>query len=145
MDKGIYCLVFHNPDCTVMVGALGEITFRKGWHIYVGSALGTGGLKRVDRHIALSQEKNKRPKWHVDYLSTSEVFPLRYAVTAVTSLRLECLVASALGGESVPGFGCSDCYCDSHLFFREYDPRDEIRNIFRSLQLSPVTKTLKNP
>jgi Uri superfamily endonuclease len=145
MDKGIYCLVFHNPDCTIMVGALGEIAFRKGWHIYVGSALGTGGLKRVDRHIALSEEKNKRPKWHVDYLSTSEVFPLRYAVTAVTPLRLECLVASALGGESIPGFGCSDCYCDSHLFFREHDPRDEIRNIFRSLQLSPVTKILKNP
>jgi Uri superfamily endonuclease len=145
MDKGIYCLVFHNTACTIEVGALGEIAFRKGWHIYVGSALGSGGLKRVDRHMALFEKKDKRPKWHVDFLLTNEEFPLRYAVVAETSLRLECLVASALGGESVPRFGCSDCTCDSHLFYREQDPRDEVRNVFRSLQLAPVTKILKNP
>jgi Uri superfamily endonuclease len=145
MDKGIYCLVFHNPAGTIRVGALGEITFREGWHIYVGSALGSGGLKRVDRHMALAQQKDRRPKWHVDYLLTDGAFPLRYAIIAVTSLRLECLVASALGGEGVPAFGCSDCTCDSHLFFRNEDPRNEIRNVFRSLQLVPVTKTLKNP
>ena len=145
MDKGIYCLVFHNAEAAIGVGALGEIAFRKGWHIYVGSALGSGGLKRVDRHLALSQEKDRRPKWHVDYLLTNDNFPLRYAIIATTSLRLECLVSSALEGEGVPRFGCSDCYCESHLFYREQDPRDEIRNVFRSLQLSPVTKTLKNP
>jgi Uri superfamily endonuclease len=145
MDKGIYCLVFHNPECTIGVGALGGITFRKGWHIYIGSALGSGGLKRLERHIALSQEKDKRPKWHVDYLLANENFPLRYAIYAVTPLRLECLVASALGGESVPGFGCSDCTCPSHLFYRQTDPAEEIREVFRCLQLRPVTKTLKNP
>lgn len=145
MDKGIYCLVFHNPECTIGVGALGEVAFRKGWHIYIGSALGSGGLKRLERHIALSQEKDKRPKWHVDYLLAGETFPLRYAVYAVTSLRLECLVASALGGESIPGFGCSDCYCPSHLIYREQDPREEIREIFRTLKLVPFTKTIKNP
>jgi len=145
MDKGIYCLVFHNPGCTISVGALGEIVFRKGWHIYIGSALGCGGLKRLERHIALAEAKDKRPKWHVDYLLASDLFPLRYAVSATTSLRLECLVASALSGESVPGFGCSDCACTSHLFFRESDPVQEIRQVFRCLQLVPVTKTLKNP
>jgi Uri superfamily endonuclease len=145
MDKGVYCLVFHNAECTVGVGALREIAFRKGWHVYVGSALGSGGLKRVERHFALAQEKNKRPKWHVDFLLTNEAFPLRYAVTARTSLRLECLVASALGGESISRFGCSDCACDSHLFYRETDPRDEIREVFRSLKLMPVTKTIKTP
>lgn len=62
MDKGVYCLVFHNPACTVRIGALGEIAFRKGWHIYVGSALGSGGLKRLGRHIALAADKDKRPK-----------------------------------------------------------------------------------
>jgi Uri superfamily endonuclease len=145
MDKGVYCLVFHNSECTIGVGALGEIGFRKGWHVYVGSALGSGGLKRVERHMALSLEKDKRPKWHVDFLLTNEEFPLRYAVTARTSLRLECLVASALGGEGIPRFGCSDCACDSHLFYRETDPRDEIRDVCRSLKLVPVTKTIKTP
>jgi Uri superfamily endonuclease len=145
MDKGIYCLVFHNPGCTIPVGARGDTEFRKGWHIYIGSALGSGGLSRLERHITLSQEKNKRPKWHVDYLLTSETFPLRYAVYAITSLRLECLLASALGGENVPGFGCSDCTCPSHLFYRKSDPAGEIREVFRCLKLRPVTKTLKNP
>ena len=145
MDKGVYCLVFHNPACTAGIGALGEIAFRKGWHIYIGSALGTGGLKRLERHIALFEEKNKHPKWHVDYLLTNDNFPLRYAVSATTPLRLECLLASALGGESVPLFGCSDCTCSSHLFYRESDPVMEVRNVFRCLQLSPVTKTIKNP
>lgn len=145
MDKGIYCLVFHNPSCTLKIGALGEIAFRNGWHIYVGSALGSGGLARLNRHIALSEEKDKRPKWHVDYLLTSNVFPLRYAVFARTSLRLECLVASALGGEDVPRFGCSDCACPSHLLYRKTDPLPEIKEVFRCLQLVPQTKTIKNP
>ena len=145
MDKGIYCLVFHNPACTAGIGALGEIAFRKGWHIYVGSALGTGGLKRLERHIALAEKKDKPPKWHVDYLLTSQNFPLRYAVYAPTPLRLECLLASAIGGGGVPWFGSSDCTCTSHLFYRESDPVMEVRNVFRCLQLVPVTKTIKNP
>ena len=103
MDKGIYCLVFSNPACTVRVGALGEIAFRRGWHIYVGSALGSGGLARLERHIALSRNKDKRPKWHVDYLSESQPFSLRYTLHAVTEERLECRLAEALGGENYPG------------------------------------------
>jgi len=111
MDKGIYCLVFENPSCTVRVGALGEIAFRRGWHIYVGSALGSGGLARLERHVALSRNKDRRPKWHVDYLSASQSFCLRSSVSAMTEERLECRLAAALGGENIPGFGCSDCDC----------------------------------
>lgn len=142
MDKGIYCLVFHNPACTIGVGAMGDVAFRKGWHIYVGSALGTGGLRRLERHIALAGKKDKRPKWHVDYLLTSDNFPLRYAVSATTTLRVECILASALGGECVPGFGCSDCACTSHLFYRETDPLQEVKDVFRCLRLRPQTKTI---
>lgn len=145
MDKGIYCLVFHNPACTVVVGALGEIAFHNGWHVYVGSALGTGGLKRLERHIALAEHKDKRPKWHVDYLLTGKNFPLRYAVSATTPLRLECILASALGGDCVPAFGCSDCACTSHLFFRQTDPLREVKNAFRCLHLRPQTKTINIP
>jgi Uri superfamily endonuclease len=145
MDKGLYCLVFHNPACTVDVGAMGSVAFCSGWHVYVGSALGAGGLKRLDRHIALAEKKDKRPKWHVDYLLMNENFPLRYTVSAATPLRLECLLATALGGEHVPDFGCSDCTCPSHLFFRKTDPVHEVRQVFRCLDLRPVTKTIKNP
>ena len=144
MDKGIYCLVFRNPACTVRTGALGEIAFRRGWHIYVGSALGSGGLARLERHIALSRDRDKRPKWHVDYLSTSPCFTLRFAISAPTKERLECRLAETLGGERVAGFGCSDCDCASHLFFRRKNPLGEVQGAFRSLRLAACTKTLMN-
>jgi Uri superfamily endonuclease len=144
MDKGIYCLIFSNPACPVRVGALGEIAFRRGWHIYAGSALGSGGLARLARHIALSQNKDKRPTWHVDNLSASPVFSLRYTVHALTEERLECRLAEALGYENVPGFGSSDCDCPSHLFYRRRNPIREVETAFRSLGLTACTKTLMN-
>ena len=144
MDKGIYCLVFKNPACTVRVGALGEIAFRKGSHIYVGSALGSGGLARLERHIALSRNRDKRPKWHVDYLSESQSFSLRYTLHAVTEERLECRLAEALGGETVPAFGCSDCSCPSHLFFRRRNPVKETEAAIRSLGLTACATILMN-
>jgi Uri superfamily endonuclease len=144
MDKGIYCLVFSNPACMVRVGALGEIAFRKGWHIYTGSALGSGGLARLERHIALSRDKDKRPKWHVDWLSTSQAFSLRYTLHAATDDRLECRLAAAIGGENIPGFGCSDCDCTSHLFYRQRNPAGEVKAAFGTLGLTACTKTLMN-
>jgi Uri superfamily endonuclease len=144
MDKGIYCLVFSNPSCTTRVGALGEIAFLPGWHIYVGSALGGGGLARLKRHIALSRNKDKCPKWHVDWLSTRPSFSLRYTVHAVTGERLECRLAQALGGENIPRFGSSDCDCRSHLFYRPKNPVRETETAFRSLGLAACTKTLMN-
>ena len=84
MDKGIYCLVFRNRGCTIPVGALGDLTFQAGWHIYVGSALGSGGLQRLSRHFSLACLHNKRPKWHVDYLLTNPDFSLCYAIYGIT-------------------------------------------------------------
>lgn len=145
MDKGVYCLIFENPSCTVRIGALGPVAFRNGWHIYVGSALGSGGLSRLERHITLARSKDRPPKWHVDYLSVSPFFRLRSAIAAATGERMECPLAGSLGGGSVPGFGSSDCTCPSHLFYRKGDPSNEVEAVFRSLHLEPVTKTIKNP
>jgi Uri superfamily endonuclease len=144
MDKGIYCLVFENPSCTVRVGVLGEITFGRGWHTYVGSALGSGGLARLERHIALSRNKDRCPTWHVDWLSVSPSFCLRYTIHAMTGERLECRLAAALGGENIPGFGSSDCDCSSHLFYRRRNPVQEAQAAFRSLGLASCTTTLMN-
>ena len=144
MDKGIYCLVFKNPACKVTVGALGPVPFAAGWHIYVGSALGSGGLKRLERHIALSQNRDRRPKWHIDWLLKSPYLSLRSAIFALTEERLECRLAEALGGKGVPGFGCSDCTCTSHLFYRRSNPVKETKAAFRSLGLATCTKTLMN-
>jgi Uri superfamily endonuclease len=118
------------------------VAFRPGWHIYVGSALGSGGLKRLDRHISLARERNKRPKWHVDYLLTDPQFTLTYVVSSPTTDALECGLARNLGEPGVTGFGCSDCTCPTHLFFRVRDPRNEILAAFRGLNLVPVVKSI---
>jgi Uri superfamily endonuclease len=144
MDKGIYGLVFKTDGCTIRIGALGDLLFLAGWYIYVGSALGSGGLQRLGRHMSLARLRDKRPTWHVDYLLISPEFSLVYAVCAISGDRYECLLSSELDGTRIFGFGCSDCSCISHLIYRDTDPRDEIFMAFRSLLLSPVIKTIIN-
>jgi len=142
MDKGIYCLVFKNPGCAIRVGALGNLTFQPGWHIYVGSALGSGGLQRLQRHISLAHLRDKRPTWHVDYLLTHTDFSLMYAIYAFTEERFECSLARALRDSGIPAFGSSDCPCLSHLFYRQGDPKDEIISLFLKFHLTPRIKTI---
>lgn len=136
--KGVYCLIFENRSCVIEVGKKGAFSFSEGFHVYVGSALGPGGMKRVKRHIELSLRKDKNPKWHVDYLHLSSSFRLSWAACASTSDRLECELAHRLGGDQVPGFGCTDCSCKSHLFYRKKNPLPEIKEVFNELGLFPV-------
>ena len=137
MDKGVYALVFSNRRCTLPVGSLGRVSFRRGWHVYVGSAQGPGGFARVNRHLRLSRERNRPPRWHVDYLLLSPSFTLRHVVCGPGGGSLECTLAGALGGDSVTSFGSSDCRCGSHLFFRAARPLDEILGAMSSLGLAP--------
>lgn len=49
-DKGNYCLIIKmKNDCTIKIGAKGNIDFKKGYYVYVGSALGTLS-NRIKRH-----------------------------------------------------------------------------------------------
>ncbi|HII80569.1 MAG TPA: DUF123 domain-containing protein, partial [Methanosarcina sp.] len=50
----------------------------------------------------------------------------------------ECEIAYRLGGDSAPGFGCTDCACKSHLFYRKENPLSEIKGVFESLGLRAV-------
>ena len=145
MDKGIYCLVLRNPACIVHVGALGARAFASGFHVYVGSAQGSGGLQRVRRHILLAQDRDRRPKWHIDYLLTSNTFELFSVICASTEQKFECRLAKTLPGTPVPQFGCSDCSCSSHLFHTHNDPGDGIRIAFQGLLLVPAITTLNTP
>ena len=70
---------------------------------------------------------------------------LEYTVSAPTTQRLECRLASTLGGNGISGFGCSDCSCDSHLLYRSHDPIQEIIAAFEALDLIPDIKTLIIP
>lgn len=102
----------------ISVGRLGEFEFPAGWVLYVGSALGPGGLAaRLARHRRRFAS-GKRPHWHVDYVREQAVWGGAWARRS--GERLECAWAAALGQRPgarilVPGFGASDCRCPAHL------------------------------
>lgn len=102
---------------TLTVGALGPLTFEAGWYAYTGSAMGPGGLARVDRHHDVATGRNDTRHWHLDDLLGES--PARIdAVTWARGRNVECPVSRAIDGEPVPAFGASDCGCVSHLQYR---------------------------
>jgi Uri superfamily endonuclease len=113
--KGVYVLAVEAHG-EIEVGRLGHQRF-DGLYLYVGSALGPGGLKRIERHLAVAQGRNLTGRWHVDYLLGLGV--VRGVYTLKTTERLECALAQELGKHlepAVSGFGSSDCRCKTHLF-----------------------------
>jgi sugar fermentation stimulation protein A len=118
-DRGSYLLILQlQKKRNLSVGRLGRIAFRPGFYIYVGSAMRALG-KRLDRH----RRTRKRLHWHIDGLrgvtGFHSVLPIR------ASARLECEIASALKGIGqweIPGFGSTDCGCETHLFGLRDDP-----------------------
>lgn len=139
MDKGIYCLILACAGpCTVKIGALGPTEFQKGWYLYAGSALGSGGLSRVSRHIRFFRERYRKPKWHIDYLMATDEITLSGVICAKTEERLECTLAKNIGGVCTADFGCSDCSCASHLFYRKDSPETEVVRAFERTGLVPI-------
>jgi sugar fermentation stimulation protein A len=118
-DRGSYILILRLPEeVRCQVGKLGRVKFRAGYYLYVGSAR-ANLTQRIERHRRL----RKRLFWHIDYLRTQAEF--HCALPIRTADALECRIAGALGVVShwgVPGFGCSDCSCPSHLFGMRGDP-----------------------
>jgi len=122
-DPGTYALLLRaEQGQTLEVGALGTMTVRPGWYVYVGSAFGPGGLQaRVRRHA----RGDGALHWHVDYLR---------AVTTLEAIwythdaeQRECTWATVLGNRDaahVPmaGFGASDCGCPTHLVAMDDEP-----------------------
>lgn len=99
------------------VRRLGRHSF-DGVYLYVGSALGPGGFKRVERHRAVAQGRNKTRRWHIDYLLG--IGQLKGVLLfEIADKTMECALAETLAGFAEPvidGFGASDCRCQTHLF-----------------------------
>ena len=119
---GTYALTF---ECcramTVEVGRLGSIDLETGYYLYVGSALGPGGVKaRVERHW----RQVKRRHWHIDYvgeyLTPVEVWYL-HGISREEH-RWVALFTAEPDVSVVPGFGASDCRCSSHFFHTSNAP-----------------------
>jgi len=117
---GCYSLIIRlKRNKTVRVGKLGEAVFPAGTYVYTGSAMNGLGA-RVRRHCT----KNKRIRWHIDYLLTLPEAGVRQIILYPAAPGQECRqnkrIAARPGAAVVlKNFGTSDCKsgCSSHLFF----------------------------
>jgi Uri superfamily endonuclease len=123
--KGSYLLLFRLPTDLrqIAIGRFGLFDFAPGYYLYVGSAMGSGGL---EARLAYHRTRQKRrPHWHIDYLRPHMQLVETWAVAS--SLRLECDLCSHLAQLptlSVPvrGFGTRDTGCSTHLFYSDRHP-----------------------
>jgi len=125
LDPGTYALLVYVPyDLSLNIGQLGTVNFKKGYYVYVGSALG-GVSARVGRHMR--QPKDKKIHWHIDHLLL-HARAIDFAAARGRG-RKECKVAAGLQKRlpSIKGFGTSDCDCESHLFYST--DFDELRRV----------------
>jgi sugar fermentation stimulation protein A len=126
-DRGVYLItLFLKTDKKVHTGALGEVLYKRGWYVYVGSAK-RGLSARIRRHLS----KRKNCRWHIDYLTLAADSLPGYAGARTrsypiyTDRDLECGLAKSVqnaGGAGVDRFGSSDCSCRSHLYWFEKNP-----------------------
>lgn len=118
-DRGSYLLILNlKRKGKINVRRLGKVSFEKGFYIYVGSAM-ANLTKRMERHRHI----RKKHHWHIDELRAACEF---HSVLAIrSSTRLECEIAkglSEIAEWAVPGFGCTDCFCETHLFGMRGNP-----------------------
>ncbi len=118
-DRGSYVLILQlKRKRKISIGNLGLITFQKGYYLYVGSA-----RANLSKRIARHERKRKNLFWHIDYLR--EHADLCASLPVRANDDLECDIADELKKMSqwdIPGFGSSDCTCQSHLFAMSGDP-----------------------
>lgn len=112
--KGCYCLIINlKKDSNIKIGKkLGNIEFKQGYYIYVGSAMNSL-TARIERHLS----DEKKMHWHVDYLlKKAEVSEVIYNQS---KRKIECDLAQYIStkSEGIKNFGCSDCECESHLYY----------------------------
>lgn len=130
-NPGTYTLILQSHlDITFQAGGWGQLPLQPGYYVYVGSAFGSGGLRaRLSRHL----RTDKRKHWYIDYLR-EHVTPVESWVSYETE-HLEHTWAGILSEKPglilIQGFRCSDCNCQSHLFFTTKMPGN---NWFRRVE-----------
>ncbi len=97
-----------SEDLKIRVGQLGEVSFKKGDYIYIGSAKGC--LKvRLRRHL----KKDKKSFWHIDYLSKNRITQISKFWVICESI--ECGIAEVFYRNPfteivIKGFGSSNLF-----------------------------------
>jgi Uri superfamily endonuclease len=128
--RGTYALILRlDTHANLVIGKLGTFDLHAGCYIYVGSAMGSGGLGgRLKHHL----QPALRPHWHIDYLRQAARLEEVWALES--PIRREhdwAALFLTMAGAAIPvlGFGASDCQCAGHLFyFTDAPPVDDFRN-----------------
>lgn len=115
---GTYILILKlNHEKSIQVGKLGKFKFAPGFYAYIGSAFGPGGLGGRMKHHFKSTAK---PHWHIDYLKNfTSIEQVWFSEQQIRREHNWAKLMSQMDGVSVgiKGFGCSDCKCETHLFY----------------------------
>lgn len=139
-SKGIYALeIVVNEGRTLTIGSLSTNKY-EGRYLYVGSAHGPGGFKRVARHLHIASGDREGGHWHIDHLL--KIGEVQGVWLLPTEEDLECKLARRLARsltQPVEGFGSSDCDCYSHLFSYTDEQTCEIVTVMASFSsISPI-------
>lgn len=118
-QKGTYLLILYLAMAKeIRIGKLGTFEFKKGYYAYIGSAFCPGGLSaRINHHL----EVTHHPHWHIDYLrkyaSIYEIWICEQEIRL--EHRWADILRTTIDNASIPapGFGSSDCMCETHLFY----------------------------
>lgn len=143
---GSYALQLRLTDKEkLQVGRLGKFEFSPGEYVYLGSALGPGGLQaRLNRHLHGIGHLH----WHIDWLRNKAVATGYYFITS--DKRFECawsqvLIDHPFARVPVLGFGASDCRdienpCPAHLvWLLSGDHQMKILEVLSQVSGSQVT------
>ena len=110
--KGCYCLIINLDDSSkIKIGKLGRVDFKKGYYVYVGSAMNYLE-SRLKRHLS----NKKKFHWHIDYLLKKAT--ITDIIYNESKRKIECDLSQYISSRTcgIEGFGCSDCECKSHLY-----------------------------
>jgi Uri superfamily endonuclease len=143
-EKGSYALRLRLPTCaTLQIGRLGRHEFPAGDYIYLGSALGPGGLRgRLSRHL----RPGGKTHWHIDYLrKPAHLVEVCFEINgplAAGEEKSECCWSQALSALEeihipLPGFGASDCRagCAAHLVDLPAVPSKSLQDWFTTASI----------
>ena len=133
--RGTYTLLLAcKRPFRVRIGKLGQIRLEKGNYLYTGSALGTGAVS-LEQRVARHRRRNKRVKWHVDYLTVHREITVVNVICIEINKRLECqinqqILSNLNGKPIIRRAGASDCKCGGHLLsVRLLDSKDITRRL----------------
>ncbi len=132
--KGCYCLIINlEKNCEIKIGKkLGKIDFKKGFYVYVGSAMNSME-SRLNRHLS----DEKKLHWHIDYLlKKAKITDIVYNES---TKKIECNLSRYISteAEGIRDFGCSDCKCESHLYYfkNRKDAIESVENAYKSIAM----------